>query len=512
MSNYAAAWTNLLTRVRNGESWSGHERNVCYLNTGSNGFADVSAVSGLDQPGDGRALASIDWNRDGAIDLIYRNRTAPRVQLMLNQSPTKDRGWLELQLVGTSCNRDAIGAVVEVTTAEESTRRFVRSVRAGDLFLSQSSKRLHFGLGKRTDIRAVRVLWPGTRESESFTGVLAGHRYLLRQGTGKATQIESVDSIRFPAIKRMESRSGPPRSGRVVMPARIPLPEMGYKDFSGAKKRFSGSKPGLLLLWSAQCAHCPAELLRWKDFTRDLPTALCIDANDENAREEVFRIVRKSRFPGTAGFLDAKSLQKWDAVQEALFDRRPVISTPCYAFVEGGAILAIYRDPPSDSELRNDIEQLRGADHTDLHRLAPPYAGRWLNRAVSDAQVSEFLARRLQKRFPDQSLVYLHEAATHSTGEKQEALHRELALRHHKRARDLEDRHLPDEAEAYYRQALVYAPESAGIHHDLAIMLASHGKLDEAEALLRRTLQIAPDHDMARRNLKRVRALIQQTQ
>ena len=96
--------------------WSGNERNRLLLNCGEAGFADVSSSVGLDHEGDGRALAIVDWDQDGDLDLWYRDRSAPRLRLMLNRhAPAQGaRDFVALKLEGTTCNRDAIGAVVEV--------------------------------------------------------------------------------------------------------------------------------------------------------------------------------------------------------------------------------------------------------------------------------------------------------------------------------------------------------------------------------------------------------------
>ena len=72
-----------------GRSFSGRERNCCFLNTGygqsaGNRFADISALSGLDFPDDGRAVALVDWDQDGDVDLWVSNRNAPRLRLLRN--------------------------------------------------------------------------------------------------------------------------------------------------------------------------------------------------------------------------------------------------------------------------------------------------------------------------------------------------------------------------------------------------------------------------------------------
>ena len=65
--------------------------------------------------------------------------------------------WLRLQLVGTHCNRDAIGARATVV-ADGLTQ--IREVKSGSGYLSQNELHLHFGLGEAEKVEAVIVRWP----------------------------------------------------------------------------------------------------------------------------------------------------------------------------------------------------------------------------------------------------------------------------------------------------------------------------------------------------------------
>ena len=85
--------------IETGGSWSGRERNCCFLNTGGARFADVSAVTGLDFLDDGRAVAVVDWDHDGDLDLWLGNRTAPRIRFMRNNIDHENR-FLKIQLIG----------------------------------------------------------------------------------------------------------------------------------------------------------------------------------------------------------------------------------------------------------------------------------------------------------------------------------------------------------------------------------------------------------------------------
>ena len=73
--------------MKGGRSFSANERNCCFLNMGAapaaaGRFANISAVSGLDYPDDGRAVALVDWDQDGDLDMWISNRNAPRLRLM----------------------------------------------------------------------------------------------------------------------------------------------------------------------------------------------------------------------------------------------------------------------------------------------------------------------------------------------------------------------------------------------------------------------------------------------
>ena len=65
--------------------------------------------------------------------------------------------WLQIKLVGTKSNRNAIGAQVTVTAGD---LRLVDQVKGGGSYLSASDYRLHFGLGKRPQIDSLEIRWP----------------------------------------------------------------------------------------------------------------------------------------------------------------------------------------------------------------------------------------------------------------------------------------------------------------------------------------------------------------
>jgi thiol-disulfide isomerase/thioredoxin len=247
--SYLAGWAALTRLMDAGASWSGRERNCVYLNLEGKAFANVSAAFGLDFVDDGRAVAAGDWDLDGDLDLWLRNRTGPQLRVMLNESATENN-HVSLRLEGVDCNRDAIGARVVVRTDRHT---HTRELRAGDGYLAQSSKWLHFGLGPAAEIRAAHVEWPGGPR-QTLDGLKPNTRYLVQQGA--APRRVPTESIKLPA-RAAETPTNDTAPTRIVLKTPLPLPPSltEWLDSNG----FAG-QPVLVNLWAQWCAPCLAEL------------------------------------------------------------------------------------------------------------------------------------------------------------------------------------------------------------------------------------------------------------
>lgn len=509
--DYGNAWAAIIQLVRDGHSWSGSERNSLFLNRGGGEFAEASAVAGLDSNGDGRALAIVDWDHDGDLDLWYRDRTAPRLRLLRNNHVTKKpaRDFMALKLEGTHCNRDAIGAVVEVTT-EGSSARLVKSVRAGDLFLSQSSRWLHFGLQGAGPIRSVEVLWPGgTRET--FAGVAVGGRFYLVQGTGRAQKA----SLASRSIAEPPS-AGPgvtvSKKARVTLPARIPLPPLAFRNAAGQGQMIRASgKPQLVLLWSTSCDHCRRELshlvgaatrLRKTDLQI---SALSVDGNA--AVSDAYNFIDGVMWPFAWGLVEKESLDHLDAFQRALFDITVPLAVPLAFLCDpSGNVLTIYRGEFEVDTLLADLDLLSGADVETLHHFAPPFAGRWFTRPVDSAFAAEFMAREFETRLPEASLFYLSAAMEKSSGNRRAALAQELAGKHHQFAMSYKKARNPSRAAEHFEKSLAALP-TAATFLNYGTMDASYGRLREAQDLLEKALELDPTLEPAQQALALVKKL-----
>jgi hypothetical protein len=120
-------------------------------------FVDVSSISGevFSKRWVGRGMATGDLNNDGLMDAVVTENGGP-VHIIMNHTKTGNH-WLGLRLTGHKSNRDAIGAVVKVTTANGSRWATVTTCSS---YLSSSDKRLHFGLGTAASAQSVEIRWP----------------------------------------------------------------------------------------------------------------------------------------------------------------------------------------------------------------------------------------------------------------------------------------------------------------------------------------------------------------
>ncbi len=103
----------------------------------------------------GRGLARLDWNRDGREDFALSQLEMPAA-LVVNQTAAVGH-FLTVQLRGVESSRDAVGAVVTLSTGGE---RQTQQLVAGDGYQASNQRQLVFGLGASDSIDEITVRWP----------------------------------------------------------------------------------------------------------------------------------------------------------------------------------------------------------------------------------------------------------------------------------------------------------------------------------------------------------------
>lgn len=114
-----------------------------------------------------------DYDNDGDLDLYIANLFTPN-KLLRNDAITGNN-WLQLDLIGVTSNRSAIGARVRVT-ADGTTR--IREVSAASGQYSMPSLTVEFGLGSASSVDLLEIFWPsGTLQS--FSSVAVNQRLVI---------------------------------------------------------------------------------------------------------------------------------------------------------------------------------------------------------------------------------------------------------------------------------------------------------------------------------------------
>ncbi len=129
---------------------------LLWLNKAGQSFHQVQDSPQLKTEQSGRGVVFADFDNDGDVD-IYATHNNDLGQLLVNES-RNNHHWLGVKLAGKSGNKDAIGA--KVWLKSEKLNLFTEvGIQQG--FLSQSDRRLHFGLGLGYPSVSLEVLWPG---------------------------------------------------------------------------------------------------------------------------------------------------------------------------------------------------------------------------------------------------------------------------------------------------------------------------------------------------------------
>lgn len=170
-------WQDLYLAVSDAASNDGSPRNPLFRNGRDSSFADVSASSGVDDPGSTLGVAYADYDRDGRLDLLVGN-TDTGYSLYRNESTAgSSNHWFAVDLVGGGrVNRDAIGSRVFVITADGQTQ--MQEVICGSSLGAGNELSLHFGLGSHADIQELIVVWPDGKR-QFFEDVPADRRISL---------------------------------------------------------------------------------------------------------------------------------------------------------------------------------------------------------------------------------------------------------------------------------------------------------------------------------------------
>lgn len=152
----------------------GHMVDYVFHNAGGR-FEDVALDAGISRDWDGRAAVLVDFDNDGAQDLLVTTQSGP-AHLFRNTAAAGDH-WVGFHLRGTRSNRDGTGARLKVSQGGRDWYRWAVGGRTG--FLACSDPRLHVGLPAGGSVD-VEVRWPSGRV-QSLRGLPCGRYHEIQE-------------------------------------------------------------------------------------------------------------------------------------------------------------------------------------------------------------------------------------------------------------------------------------------------------------------------------------------
>lgn len=133
------------------------QRDQAFINMGDR-FSEVMPETGAitSTTSVSRSVSAGDFDNDGTYDLLINSLGRP-ARLLKNRH-TKPNKWIGLKLVGTKCNRTAIGTRVVCSGGKVVQ---TQEVRSGGSYLGQSDLRLLFYLGENQEAHTLTIYWYG---------------------------------------------------------------------------------------------------------------------------------------------------------------------------------------------------------------------------------------------------------------------------------------------------------------------------------------------------------------
>ncbi|MEE2825142.1 MAG: ASPIC/UnbV domain-containing protein [Planctomycetota bacterium] len=516
-----------------GKSFSGKERHCAFLNLGDRSFANVSSVSGLDFIEDGRGLALSDWDLDGDVDFLLTNRNAPMFRYLQNDIESGNH-FVSFKLTGKLCNRDAIGARIRVKPSNGDW--LTRTVTAGSGFLSQSSKRITFGLGSSDAIEAVEIAWPdGSRNS--LKDVAVDQHYLITQSESEpeVAPFARPQPVRLQpgAIPRVESGQV---TTYVVPPLRMPITEIKTDDGRSAPVKWAEGDDTksytLINLWASWCEPCKVELKEFAEQYDSLQAlgvrviALTTDGlpGQETSLSDAQKVANKLKFPFTWGTAKADWIDKMALLRGAYYDVQQPYPIPTSFLVDSqGQLRMVYQGQVTIDQLRQDIERLT-LPAEELRDWITPFAKTWVSgpRSSNDLRLKNLFAKHGYEADaiyfdsfagPEKArLQYANAVKSITANDFQTA---SLTLR---KAIELDPTYAPAhlnladiiskaaqqsrgptvmqayaQAEQHYRSAIQHGSNEFDAHFGLGFVLARLGRVNDAIAAFDKASERAPD-------------------
>jgi tetratricopeptide (TPR) repeat protein len=494
---YEQTWNAINDLIRSDWSWSGFERNVFYLNNHDGTFSDVSGIVGLDFIEDGRTFALGDFDSDGRLEVVLKNRNSPQMRYLKNVLPDLPPA-ISFRLMGKKSNRDAIGAKI---TVETKSGRQTRTVRCGGGFLAQHTKELFFGLGDTSSPVQATIEWP-SGVIQKLQNLPMQHRIWVEEGVPPSRMEAYAKPGNLPATEEATSMTE-------VLPHRVETwllvpvlaPGFSLSDLAGHEETLSSrrGKPVLLHFSSRSLADFQTSLkelersnVGWAGKGLQL-LAILAETTPGESGGETQNVQGHYSFPVLKASSDV--IATYSLLFRQLFDRHRDMSVPISFLIDpAGNIVKVYQGMLPTEKVEADFQNI---PKNDAERLAKalPFPGL---RETYDFERNYLSVGFVfyERGYFEQAQQFFGQALKDDPSSAEALYGLGSAYLQQQKATEAHD---------CFERALklnaTYPGTLPNCWNNLGILAAREGKFDLAIQYFQRALQIDPKHSIALQNL-----------
>ena len=475
-----------------GRSFSGNERNCFFINLGNGKFADISGLSGLDFPDDGRAISVTDWDNDGDLDLWITNRNAPRLRLMRNDTK-KVNSFISLRLRGNgkTVNKDAIGARVEIINGKDSGKfKQIQTLRAGQGFLSQSSKWIQFALNETIESINIKISWPDGTVSK-IEDVLPNKKYIIRQESSTAEEIK-LESKKSNLVSSPGLKTPPSQVARIPAITLFKGPTINLRKNGIEKQKNKNKTHQLINLWATWCAPCLQEMAHFRNHKKrliDNEVELIavnvdeLDSQNDNSKKPS-DVIKKMNFPFPSISANKQLMEILQRIHDQSVGLNEILPIPSSFLIDpNGDVSVIYKGPVNVEQIIKDL-RLSSEGFITRVKAAAKLEGSLIKNAKATRRLLEHEA----------SIHRRHAINWYSVGDLRGAINHfekaiklvpdskqlssQLASVYFAFATQMDRQQMKETAINHYRKGLVIDPSNNAARNNLAWILATSANQD----------------------------------